>query len=122
MSRPILTHLSWEQLLDELSDSLLQDEKRLENNIEYYKKQLNSSNPDKTQLERIYQRIISDSNRNAFTKEVLARLQTFPILAIIQNLNAAIAEEAPKKGGTLHAWSFTIHFENEQVKTYFNTK
>lgn len=115
-----LTHKTWDELLDTLQDILLQDEEKLENNIAWYKKQFESPNPDKQQLEKLYQKIMNDKQRLSYMSETVNRLYTFNFVAIADKLQSAIQREEPKKGGKIHNWIFTIRMKDETLTTYFH--
>lgn len=119
MQKLHLVNVSWDELLDTILDILFQDENKLGQNIEYYKKIYNSDNPDKVQIEKMYKRLTHEQRRLDYVRELTTRLQIFNVFAITSRLDNALKEESPKKGGKIENWIFTIRLENETLTTYF---
>jgi hypothetical protein len=113
-------HLPWEQLIDNILDILFKDENKLESNTEYYKKMYNSENPDKVQLEKMYQRIQHEQTRLALIRELIARFQTMEIFVIATKLEKAIKTESQTQNKQIENWLFTIRKKDNHFTSYFH--
>ncbi|MDX2190989.1 MAG: hypothetical protein SFY32_14105 [Bacteroidota bacterium] len=115
----ILTHLPWMDLIDHAKDIVLQDDEKLEKNKAYYRKLGLEPNPDKANLEKMYQRLQWESQRLSYFQELLLRLDRVEYLYLIHQLETSMKSESSKKCKNIDNWSFTIVKQNAEIRTFF---
>src|SRR5690606_22710010 len=88
-----LDSVSWEQLLQDISEILAVDMKKLEVNVNYYKKLFNNNNPDADKLNKIFERLQLDKLRFNYFSELIFRLDDSRYKFIILQLESCILQE-----------------------------
>ena len=114
-----LHDLTWPELLQQVSAILSRDVKALESNVNYYKKLFNDNNADKTQLNKLFEKLQLDKLRYAYFSELFVRLDENNYKMMIMSLESCIQQETNLQNKSPKDWSATIRFENGQIKVYF---
>lgn len=114
-----LNDLTWPELLQQVSAILSRDVKALESNVNYYKKIFNDANADKTQINKLFEKLQLDKLRYAYFSELFIRLDESNYKMMIIGLESCIQQETNIQNKAPKDWSATVRFENGQIKVYF---
>jgi len=114
-----LHDLTWPELLQQVSAIISRDAKTLESNVNYYMKLFNDSNSDKTQLNKLFEKLQLDKLRYAYFSELFIRLDEHNYKVMIMSLESCIQQETEIQNRKPKDWTATISFENGQIKIYF---
>lgn len=114
-----LHDLTWPELLQQVSAILARDAKTLESNVNYYMKLFNDNNSDKTQLNKLFEKLQLDKLRYACMSELFIRLDEVNYKMIMMSLESCIQQETELKSRKPKDWSATVRFENGEIKLYF---
>ena len=114
-----LHDLTWPELLQQVSAILARDAKTLENNVSYYMKLFNDNNSDKSQLNKLFEKLQLDKLRYAYISELFVRLDELNYKIMIMSLESCIQQETEIQNRKPKDWTATISYENGQIKIYF---
>lgn len=114
-----LTELGWNDLIHRLHSMLDMEWIRLERNKAYYTSEFNKSGADLSKLEKLYNRINEEQNRNQLIEEFLMRIEEQNMLAIFQSLDFCIQSEKMRTGKEPDNFEIYINKVNRVYKTYY---
>ena len=114
-----LHDLTWPELMQQVASIIGRDKKALESNVNYYMKLFNDNNADKTQLNKLFEKLQLDKLRYAYFSELFVRLEEQNYKMMIMSIESCIQQETNIQNKTPKDWSATIRFENGQIKVYF---
>lgn len=114
-----LHDLTWPELMQQVASIIGRDEKSLESNVNYYMKLFNDNNSDKTQLNKLFEKLQLDKLRYAYFSELFVRLEEQNYKMIIMSIESCIRQETNIQNRTPKDWIATVRFENGQIKVYF---
>jgi len=114
-----LHDLTWSELMKQVASIIVRDEKSLESNVNYYMKLFNDNNADKTQLNKLFEKLQLDKLRYAYFSELFVRLEEQNYKMMIMSIESCIQQETNLQNKTPKDWTATICFENGQIKVYF---
>ena len=114
-----LHDLTWSELMQQVASIIGRDNKLLESNVNYYMKLFNDNNADKTQLNKLFEKLQLDKLRFAYFSELFVRLEEQNYKMMIMSLESCIRQETNLQSKAPKDWTATISFENGQIKVYF---
>ena len=114
-----LHDLTWSELMQQVASIIGRDEKTLESNVNYYMKLFNDNNADKTQLNKLFEKLQLDKLRYAYFSELFVRLEEQNYKMMIMSIESCIQQENNLQNKTPKDWTATVCFENGQIKVYF---
>lgn len=114
-----LHDLTWPELLQQVSAILARDAKTLENNVSYYMKLFNDNNSDKTQLNKLFEKLQLDKLRYAYISELFIRLDEANYKMMIMSLESCIQQETELQNRKPKDWTATISYKDGKIKIYF---
>lgn len=114
-----LHDLTWLELMQHVASIIGRDEKTLESNVNYYMKLFNDNNADKTQLNKLFEKLQLDKLRYAYFSELFVRLEEQNYKMMIMSIESCIQQETNLQNKTPKDWTATVCFENGQIKVYF---
>ena len=114
-----LHDLTWPELMQQVASIIGRDKKALESNVNYYMKLFNDNNADKTQLNKLFEKLQLDKLRYAYFSELFVRLEEQNYKMMIMSIESCIQQETNLQNKTPKDWTATICFEKGQIKVYF---